>query len=83
MCSSDLFIQLIKADNYLDDLFYKINPFNQKVNLNEVAAASLNTLGLIIISLIFAVIIRNLIFRKVAKKDYIPEAGEMRLDPSE
>lgn len=77
------FIQLIKADNYLDDLFYKINPFNQKVNLNEVAAASLNTLGLIIISLIFAVIIRNLIFRKVAKKDYIPEAGEMRLDPSE
>ena len=76
-------IQLIKADNYLDDFFYKINPFNQNVTLNEVIAASLNTLGLIIISLIFTVIIGNLVFIKIAKQDYIPEAGEMRIDSNE
>ncbi|MCM3576492.1 hypothetical protein M3172_25440 [Mesobacillus subterraneus] len=75
-------IQLLKADNILDDLFFKINPINTKLTINELTAASLNTLGLMIIALITAVIIRNITFKKIVKKeeDYTPEVGEMRID---
>ncbi|MCM3163733.1 hypothetical protein [Metabacillus litoralis] len=79
------FIQLIKADNYLDHLFYKINPFNQILNLNAIASASLNTIGLIIIALIISILIRNLVFKQVAKKEekHTPEVGEIRIGPYE
>ncbi|MFA9559291.1 hypothetical protein ACERII_18425 [Evansella sp. AB-rgal1] len=77
-------IQLLKGDNFINNWIYELNPINKTVNFNEVTAASLNTLCLIIIALIIAVIIRDLIFKKEEKKEeHQPEHGEMRLDLDE